>query len=118
MTLVEEVLKDVFLKWGPRTSQCLIGLQGLLTMLYKRPAIVADLREPRGERQRGRAVPPDLASLLEWLWAQAAMPERRARVWVQTLHARLAHLDRAAAHVAAQARVLPLHTEQATVWWY
>lgn len=101
----------------PYTTQCLIGLQGLLTMLYKRPAIVADLREPRGERQRGRTGLPDLAALLEWLWAQTAVPERRARVWVQTLHARLAHLDRAAAHIAAQAHVPPLHPEQATVWW-
>lgn len=80
--------------------------QGLLRMLHKRPRIAAELRRPQGERRRGRAGLLDLAALLEWLWGQMAVPERRARVWVQWLHARLARLDLAAAQAEAEAQVL------------
>ena len=80
--------------------------QGLLRMLHKRPRVVAELRRPQGERRRGRAGLLDLAALLEWLWGQTAVPERRARVWVQWLHARLARLDLEAAHAEAEAQVL------------
>lgn len=80
--------------------------QGLLRMLHKRPRIAAELRRPQGERRRGRAGLLDLAALLEWLWGQTAVPERRARAWVQWLHARLARLDLEAAHAEADAQVL------------
>ena len=80
--------------------------QGLLRMLHKRPRIAAELRRPQGERRRGRTGLLDLNALLEWLWGQTAVPERRARVWVQWLHTRLARLDLAAAHAEADAQVL------------
>ena len=78
--------------------------QGLLRMLHKRPRVVAELRRPQGERRRAGLL--DLAALLEWLWGQTAVPERRARVWVQWLHARLARLDLEAARAEAEAQVL------------
>jgi hypothetical protein len=63
----------------------------------------------RRGRARARAGLPDLPALLDWLWRHTAVPERRARVWVQWLHARLArlaleHAAAAAAAAAAQAR--------------
>ncbi|KAK9826371.1 hypothetical protein WJX81_003941, partial [Elliptochloris bilobata] len=88
---------------GTGTQEALAdALKGLVRMLHKRPHITAELRRPQGERRRKRAGLPDLAALLDWLWGQTAVPERRARVWVQWLHTRLARLDLAAAQAEAE----------------
>ncbi len=74
--------------------------------LIRRRRIAADLARPRGAGERARAGLPDQPALLDWLWRHTAVPERRARVWVQWLHARLARLalEQAAAAAAEQAR--------------
>lgn len=91
---------------GNCSSQGGACAQGLVRTLIKHRRIAADLARPRAAGERARAGLPDLPALLDWLWRHTAVPERRARVWVQWLHARLARLalEQAAAAAAAQAR--------------